>query len=53
METEAKKRYSETNKSYEPNGLTDNYRTFHKKKKKHKNIPSFQYLMLASPKLTI
>jgi exonuclease III len=35
MQTETKQRHSETNRSYEPNGLTDIYRTFHSKTKQY------------------
>jgi exonuclease III len=35
METETKQRHSGTDRSYEPNGLTDIYRTFHPKAKEY------------------
>jgi exonuclease III len=35
MKTETKQRHSETNRSYESNGLTDIYRTFHPKAKEY------------------
>ena len=35
METETKQRHSETNRSYESNGLTDIYRTFYPKSKEY------------------
>ena len=50
-ETEIKHRHSETNRNYEPDGFNKVYTKHFTVKQK--NIPSPQYLMEHSPKLTI
>jgi hypothetical protein len=50
MEKETKQRYSETNKSYKPNGSNMLTKPFILKEK---SIPSSQHLMVPSPKLAI
>ena len=49
METETKQGHSETNRSYETNGLNISTEHFILKQK---DIPSSQHLMVPSPKLT-